>query len=79
MIEIEEVVGCREPLGDGIYNMWLTDERIIRCRDCIFKRKAWNGRHSAFVDGCFCAYFGGVEKTDQSGFCSWGELRKEQR
>lgn len=30
----QEVVGCREPRGSGLYNMWLTDERIVRCKDC---------------------------------------------
>ena len=25
----EEVIGCREPLGDGMYNMWLTELHIL--------------------------------------------------
>ena len=29
-----EVVGWKDPIGEGLYNMGLTDERIVRCRDC---------------------------------------------
>jgi len=74
-----EYVGWKDSIGEGLYNMGLTDERIIRCRDCCFKRKTWNGKHPAFVDGCFCAYFGGVERTDQTGFCKWGVIRRKEQ
>jgi hypothetical protein len=29
-----EYVGYKDQIGEGLYNMGLTDERIIRCRDC---------------------------------------------
>ena len=28
-----EYVGWKDPIGEGLYNMGVTDERIVRCRD----------------------------------------------
>lgn len=54
-------------------------EEIVRCKDCSYMRKSWNGKRPAFVpDGFFCAYWGGHELWEPDGFCKWGE-RREQR
>lgn len=41
MSNIREYVGCKsieaenyDGEGNNLYNMWLTDEEIVRCRDC---------------------------------------------
>ena len=50
-------------------------ERVVRCRDCRYKRGNWNGKRPAAGDWFFCAYFGGCEMTEPDGFCAWGEPR----
>ena len=53
-------------------------EEIVRCRDCTYKRKSWNGKRPDFIpDGFFCAYWGGRELWKPDGFCAWGERRSE--
>lgn len=46
----------------------LTDEGIIRCRDCIFFRKDVEDR-GALID--FCARTGYL--AFPNGYCAWGE------
>lgn len=75
---IEEVVGCREPLGEGLYNMWLTDERITRCRDCKYVQKS---DLSAFYsdhehDHLMCG-LRKLEEVFDDEFCSRGEPKEE--
>ena len=54
-------------------------EEIVRCRDCNYKRKSWNGKRPSFIpDGFFCAYWGGRELWKPDGFCAWGERRVGQ-
>lgn len=75
-----EVVGYKDPMGEGLYNCGITDERIVRCRDCKHSHK----------DGTLCTFFaawypiaGGDEYTEMpadvepDGFCKWGKPRKE--
>lgn len=50
---------------DGVSKLWLTDEPIVRCRDCRF----WATEHRFF------GYCVGKE-FNPNGFCSWGK-RKE--
>lgn len=53
------------------------NEEIVRCMDCKFKRKSWNGKRPDFIpDGFFCAYWGGRELWKPDGFCAWGERRQ---
>ena len=65
---------------DGQLGHWLTDERIVRCRDCNHSHK----------DGTLCNFFaswapidGGDEyeyvptDVEPNGFCAWAE-QKEQ-
>jgi hypothetical protein len=43
-----EVIGWKDPIGDGLYNMGVTDERIIRCRDCKYMHivRKWTGLYA---------------------------------
>lgn len=55
---------------DGNSGYWLTDEPIVRCRDC-------RTRHHNPLCGHICDNFGFTIPDDNlDGFCSWGE-RKE--
>lgn len=49
-------------------------ERVVRCRDCVYRRKTWNGHRPNFTEHFFCAYTGGHE-VRPDGFCAWGEPR----
>lgn len=40
---MQEFVGYKDPIGDGLYNMGLTDEEVIRCRDCEHRRDSGEG------------------------------------
>jgi hypothetical protein len=72
-----EYVGYKDPIGEGLYNMGVTDERIVRCRDCKHSNKA----------GTICKFFAAWDMTDEfqeipadvepDGFCKWGEPRGE--
>ena len=58
-----EYVGWKDPIGDGLYNMGVTDERIVRCRDCeYFDTRKCKSQWPFRLDG----------------FCSWAKPRKEQ-
>lgn len=52
-----EYVGVCDPIGGGLCNMYVTDEPVVRCRDC---------KH--YVEGGFCLHFGGIVEADD--FCS---------
>ena len=52
----------------------LTDEEIVRCRDCIYRRRSWNGHEPNFIGDWFCSYTGGHE-VKPNGFCAWGERK----
>lgn len=49
-------------------------EEIVRCRDCDYRRRHWNGHEPNFKSHFFCAYTGGHE-VKPDGFCSWGERK----
>ena len=75
-----EYVGWKDPIGDGLYNMGVTDERIVRCRDCKHSRK----------DGTRCVFLAAwqfvsadeytmqLAEVEPEGFCKWGAPREEQ-
>lgn len=71
---IVEVVMCGDvPLTDP----FSAREYIIRCKDCAYRRKSWNGKRPDFIpDGFFCAYWGGCELWKPDGYCAWAEPRK---
>lgn len=62
-----EVVGC-DKSGKPLYSMYLTDEEIIRCRDC---RKS----DPAAYDYCEFYY---AHECDKDGFCAWAERKHEK-
>ena len=79
MSQVKEYVGCKsieavnyDGKGNDLFNMWVTDEEIVRCRDCknfetldcaVYRALITDGR----IDpkGMF----------NPNGFCSWGERR----
>lgn len=47
---------------------------LVRCEDCAYRRRSWNGHTPNFTDHFFCAYTGGHE-VEPAGFCAWGERK----
>ena len=66
-----EYVGYKDPIGEGLYNMGVTDERIIRCRDCKHEFEEWGYPY------CCRNAPSVVFEVDGDGFCKWGEPRRE--
>lgn len=72
----EEFIGVRtieaaNVYGEGqhLYNMWLTDEPIVRCRDCeLLVDHGEVVQHSRYTCGD-----AGIVTLD--GFCAWGKKR----
>lgn len=70
MSNIREYIGCKsieavnyDGKGNTLCNMWVTDEEIVRCRDC----KRFNSNETcALFDDAF---------VEPDGFCKWGERR----
>lgn len=78
MSHIREYVGCKsiEAVnydGDGntLYNMWVTDEEIVRCRDC--KHASPHPTLAGMLDCLRFVAWSYVVEPD--GFCKWGERR----
>lgn len=70
MSQVREYVGCKsieavnyDGKGNDLCNMWVTDEEIVRCRDC----KRFNSNET-------CALFDDA-LVEPDGFCKWGERR----
>lgn len=62
-----EVVGC-DKNGRPLYSMYLTDEEVIRCRDCAHMFE--------MMDGFECERRSGQYHTcEPNGFCAWAERR----
>lgn len=74
MSRTREYVGCKsiEAVnydGDGntLFNMWVTDEEIVRCRDCKYAYDIIN-------DKPICSLRRPMRfLVKPNGFCSWGE------
>lgn len=62
-----EVVGC-DKSGKPFYNMYLTDEEVIRCRDCAHMFEMMDGFECERMSGQYHA-------CEPDGFCSWAERR----
>lgn len=77
-VRSEDVYGC-DINGNPVYNMYLTDTEIIRCRDC----KHFVGGEDGFpvcMRGwvVLCSYDDGISyklrvEVDPNGFCAWAE------
>lgn len=58
-----------------LYNMWVTDEEIVRCRDCKhceveevdYGMGEIRNEHECLISGL---------SVNQDSFCSWGERRE---
>lgn len=68
MSNIREYVGCKsieavnyDGKGNTLCNMWVTDEEIVRCRDC---KRFYPNETCALFDDAF---------VEPNGFCKWGE------
>ena len=64
-----EYVGYKDPIGEGLYNMGLTDERIIRCRDCKYEFEEWGYPYC-------CRIPMQSFEVDGDSFCSFGVPRR---
>lgn len=85
MSSMREFIGCKsietadyDGNGNNLYNMYLTDEEIVRCRDC---KNAIPTKSPKMVN---CLYFAtwdyyndepGECLVDADGFCKWGDKR----
>ena len=75
MSRSEEFIGVKDPIGDGLYNMYITDEPIVRCRDCRYSDKTyWTCAHFRAYEGTCDEYDLDVEPD---GFCKWGVKRND--
>lgn len=80
MSNIREYVGCKsieavnyDGKGNTLCNMWVTDEEIVRCRDCEFY---FPDRSTDFDDDCDGNVCGRTYiEVEPNGFCKWGERR----
>lgn len=63
-----EVVGC-DKSGKPFYNMYLTDEEVIRCRDCAHMYEVINNYECERMSGQYHA-------CEPDGFCAWAERRE---
>jgi hypothetical protein len=80
---VTEYVGWKDPIGNGLYDMGLTDERIVRCRDCQFGYQHDCKRYpqdKKYMGKWYCIAWGdGMqgEWTREDGFCHRGKPRSE--
>lgn len=75
----EEFVGVRvidHVTSEGpCYDQWLTDEPIVRCRDCEnYSEHEWV-MVTDVSDVCHF-WHGEPTKVEPDGFCAWGKLRE---
>lgn len=68
-----EYVGVRDDIGNGLANMYVTDELIVRCRDCKhYDDIAIGCEHFAHAEydetlGCYVDI---LEPVEPDGFCA---------
>jgi hypothetical protein len=81
-----EYVGYKDQIGEGLCNMGLTEERIIRCMDCRHFHShdaVWAEPPKTSVPTIVtmvdsCDFWAGTEcVVEPDGFCKWGEPRGE--
>lgn len=70
---MKEYIGYKDATGDGMCNMGLTDEEIIRCRDCKFLHEdATPNDPDGRVN--FCS-MNGIDFEGTDGYCAWAVRR----
>lgn len=75
---MSEYIGYKDPIGNGMFNMGLTDEEIVRCRDCKwFRQHHQLSPFGDYYDYNTCGQIDGitVRAIEPDGYCSWGEKR----
>lgn len=65
-----EYVGYKDPIGEGLYNIGLTNERIVRCRDCEHEFEEWGYPYC-------CRNTPSVFEVHGDGFCKWALPRSQ--
>ena len=80
MSDVEKFVGCRaikaanyDGEGNNLYSMWLTDEEIVYCNECIRSSELdEETKHGKFE--CSILYYPDGSKRIVKGkdHCSWG-------
>ena len=73
----ETVLHSQTPNGYEEWRWLPVLERIVRCRDCEYSRKSWNGHKPNFIDDWFCSYTGGHE-VKPNGFCYRGKRKESE-
>ena len=66
-----EYVGCIDPWTD---KEWLSDEEIVRCRDC--KHFAVDQSDHDYRSGWWCHRWN-TDMVKPDGYCAWGERRED--
>lgn len=79
MSHIREYVGCKsieaanyDGKGNDLFNMWVTDEEIVRCRDCRYFVKDIDPVDHGWPMMCDLT---GYQMIGGNCFCSWGERK----
>lgn len=62
-----EYIGVKDPIGEGLYAMYITDEEIVRCKDCKFTEE-----EEGFI---VCSEQEWTTEPDD--FCSRGERKDD--
>lgn len=76
---VTEYIGYKDPVGDGLCNMGLTEEEVIRCRDCEHSIRS-NGDwfcfqlHKVYGDPTYIESWRMLE-TKPDGYCAWAARR----
>lgn len=75
-----EYIGYKDTIGEGLCNMGLTDEEIIRCRDCehaVHFNGSWLCLRLYIVDGD-PAYVESLTHLEigPDGYCAWAVRRQ---
>lgn len=77
-----EYIGYKDPIGNGQYNMGLTDEEVVRCRDCefmtcdIFKTLDMTD-YAVCKCSNFCDGDGSPTDVQADGYCAWAVRRDD--
>lgn len=69
-----EYIGYKDPTGDGLCEMGLTDEEVIRCRDCAHIGSTKLATHHCWSEIRWHCYE--LQRdTTLDGYCAWAVRR----
>lgn len=76
-----EYIGVIDDIGNGLSNMYVTDEPIIRCRDCVYFSYDERVFGDEWIPVNICDRMhddqGECLIVQPNGFCAWGERRSK--